>query len=175
MKYQNSLKILVLLISLAFASCSNNSNGQSRTNAPNVGATEINTAIPVNKTASELSGIIQKSIDYSKLQNYYHITTNPERKPLYILRNKIVPEKLDLTKFEQPVEFATCDELTKSKKPYIEFTNAEITPETAKIIFRYYIEGIEVTLDFAKEKDVWKLTKDQLVEKSFRDKSCESE
>lgn len=172
MKNRKIYTLILFLTGLVSFSCSNNINAQKSSNQINVNASNANIAkSDVNEIEkSEITEIVQKSIDYEKLQKYYHIQTNPERKPLNILKNSVITEKLNLTKFEKDVLFGTCEEL--KNKPYIEFVKLDVSSEKAMAVFRYYIEGVEVNLDFEKKNNKWEISKDSLVEKKFTDKSC---
>jgi hypothetical protein len=177
LKSQSYLIAWVIFVGLTGASCSNSDNAQHRLPVAANNSPAVNGVVSVaaNTANDELALVLQKSIDYEKLQSYYHVATSAERKPLYIVLNKIVVAKLGLTKFGEAVVFATCNELRLSKKPYVEVTTADIFPKNAKIVFRYYVEGIEVTLDFVKEKELWRLSSGQLNEKRFSDNGCNNE
>jgi hypothetical protein len=116
--------------------------------------------------------IVQKSIELEKFQQYYHFSTNSERKPIYILQNNFFPEKPEITKFNEPVEFATCDTLKELNRPYIEFIKLNIEQDTAYVIFRYYVEGIEIAINFTKLGNKWEVRESSLVEKNFAKEEC---
>ncbi len=187
MKAPHCLQVVFVCFGLIVAACSNSDSGQARSKPDNKASVDATPAAEIKKsseqtsakagekgekTSSELATLILKSIDYDKLQRYFHVATLPERKPLVILSNRLLPAPLELVKFDQAVAFATCDELKTRPRPYIEFTKIETLPATATTTFRYYVEGVEVTLDFVKENGVWTISKGQLNEKRFRDNGC---
>lgn len=158
---------------LSLFSCSENlvKENSTRLSEPNVFSNPTSPT-PEKDLDDAIAVIVEKAINLEKFQDYYHISTNPERKPLYILQSKFFPKKLNISKFGETVEFATCDELKKLKKPYIEFIELNINSESANAVFRYYVEGVEVKINFIKRKNDWEIEESNLVEKSFKSNEC---
>ncbi len=76
--------------------------------------TQYVTACNFNKK-EELQNIIQLIISSNELNNYYHVDVLPDRKPLRILNNNVVPETTQLNLFDMEVEYTT----KKENFPYL--------------------------------------------------------
>lgn len=86
----------------------------------------------------ELQAILQLVISSQELNKYYHVDVFPERKPLRILRNKVIPESIELKLFDMEVKYIT----NKVNIPYIIFESIQEHDETVVVSFRYPPEGI---------------------------------
>lgn len=115
---------------------------------------------------SDQQAIIQMSIDFDQLQQYYDVDENEERKPLVIHDDGIVSNKLILKKFGEPVVFMTKEEMFfHNISACLDFDTFEFTSKTAEVVFRYDVEGVRVSLTFEKLGDTWVITTKKLIEK----------
>jgi hypothetical protein len=152
--------LLIVFLSTGTPTLLSCSQDSSKTNHLNLNKQSVlQSTSPEAKVKDIKEFIVQKSIGLEKFQQYYHFSTNSERKPVYILQNKFFPDKPKVTIFNEPVEFATCDELKELNRPYIEFIKFDIEQDTAYVVFRYYVEGIEITIDFTKIGNKWEVKK----------------
>lgn len=133
------------------------------------------THTPQKSTENDLTKIIQLVIDLPALERYYHVDTVADRKPLFILKNEVLAETISLSKFGETVNFASCDEIKEVNKPYLEFATLEVKEDTATVVFRYRVEGIEGRLLLSKQSGEWMVQKQELVEAKFADKGCTSD
>ena len=109
---------------------------------------------------SDKQTVIQMSIDIDELQQYYSLN-----KPLLILDNGIFPNSLNLTKFNQPVEFKYREDIFMlGRLDCLEFLKFEISQTKAEVIFIYTHEGLKIKLTFKKANDSWKLKTSDLIE-----------
>lgn len=109
-----------------------------------------------------LETVLQMTLDSDGLTRYFHEDTLPERKPLRVLANNVVPSTVRLQKFGQPVLWTAVDDA--GGKPVIEFTSVTVEADTAAVAFRYSAEGIRGTLDFQKHGKTWAITGSRIVE-----------
>lgn len=116
--------------------------------------------------------ILQTVIDIPALQNSFRVADNPNRKPLYVEKNKVITKNLNLNKFGEPVKFASCDEIKKLGKPYMEFTRFDLNGDKAKVVFRYRVEGLEGTVNLSKTGDSWSVDNQKIDEVKFEDAGC---
>jgi hypothetical protein len=165
--------ILVSAVMLLLLACSEDS---SKANSLNLNSQSISRTTTLEATADSTKNtkefIVQQSVDLKQFQQYYHLSTNSNRKPLYILQNSFFTDKPNITKFNEPVEFVSCDRLRELGRPYIEFVQLDIQEGTANAAFRYYAEGVEVTIKFVKLGNKWEIKESNLVEKSFAKEPC---
>ena len=110
----------------------------------------------------DLQKLVQATIDLQDLQPYYHVDSEPSRKPLIILKNDVIAHDLSLSKFGAPVQFLSRDEA--GSKPYIEVTKVTVNGSGAVVEFRYPVEGIYGTVTFTKAGDTWQVESHDLVE-----------
>ena len=122
--------------------------------------------------SDDLTQLVKTVVDLPDLQNYFHIEQTPDRKPLYILKNDVIKSDLKLSKFGEQIRFATCDELKKLNKPYLEFTKLAIKNDKADVVFRYRVEGIEGNVSLTKSGDGWKASDQRISEVKFEDDGC---
>lgn len=110
--------------------------------------------------------VIQMSIDLEDLQQYYHEDKVEGRKPLIIYNEGIVPSNLSLSKFGEPVQFMTKEELFfHNKQAFLDFDKFEISLTQADIEFSYKIEGLTIVLMFEKVDGKWTIKTKKLIEK----------
>lgn len=168
--------VYLLLTMLFLTSCS--SSAPSASPAPptppqaTASAKQPERAQEQTVTSSDVAHIVQLVIDLPALQKYYHVDDAPNRKPLLILKNELIASEPQLSKFDEPVKFATCDELKATNKPYLEFVKLETKGDAATVVFRYRVEGIEGRLTLDKLGDAWRVQEQQLVEAKFTDRGC---
>ena len=60
---------------------------------------------------SDLQKVFQMTLDLPELQEYYHVDSLPERKPLIVLKNEYLNNTPHLVKFNEPVTFLTQEEI----------------------------------------------------------------
>lgn len=129
--------------------------------------------VQARKTApDDITQIVKTIIELPDLQNYFHVEQSPERKPLYILKDGEIKSDLELNKFGEKVRFATCDELKKLNKPYLEFTKIDVKNNKASVVFRYRVEGIEGTVSLSRTEGGWKASEQKISEVKFEDAGC---
>jgi hypothetical protein len=116
------------------------------------------------QTDEDKRQVLQLCIDLPALQNYYH-SEQPGRSPLIIKSNDKIPV-VRVSKFGQPVEFMTEDEIsTSGKEAYIDFSRFEITGENATVVYRYRAEGIMMTVLLKKSGGQWVVSESKLMER----------
>jgi hypothetical protein len=114
---------------------------------------------------SDKQEIVQQCIDLELLQLYYHETEVEGRIPLVILDNGIIPADLKLTKFGQSVLFMRKEDIfNKNIKAFLSFDEFIITTNSAKIRFRYDIEGVRVNVEMEKKDSKWIIKTSDLFE-----------
>jgi hypothetical protein len=119
-----------------------------------------------SQTIQDKQIVIQMSIDLDDLQQYYRFETEPSRKPLIIANEGIIPETLVLTKFGEPVQFKTTEELFfYNKEAFLQFSKFDITSTRAQVEFQYHIEGLTIALTFEKRGGKWEYTMKELTVK----------
>ncbi len=116
--------------------------------------TQYVTACNFNKK-EELQNIIQLIISSNELNNYYHVDVLPDRKPLRILNNNVVPETTQLNLFDMEVEYTT----KKENFPYLVFENILEKNNSIIVSFRYPPEGIHGTAFIKRANLVWIIEK----------------
>jgi len=114
-------------------------------------------------TAKEVVEIVKVAIDLPELQEYFHVETLPNRKPLIIK----VPEEIESVSLKSIKKFG------QSVKEYREIGNApvyEITKFKASdhgVSFDaiYMVEGIKISYEFKKVEGRWVVSKSAIVER----------
>lgn len=167
----------LFLTALLSASCASSApNASSAPPAPpaTAGSPQQQERVAEQHAATSVPAeVVQLVIDLPALQKYYHVDDAPNRKPLFVLRNELIDGEPQLSKFDEPVKFATCDELKTAGKPYLEFTKFEMKDDAASVVFRYRVEGIEGRLTLGKQDDgAWRVREQELVEARFTDRGC---
>jgi hypothetical protein len=168
-------KVVYLLLTMLFLTSCTLSAPTASPAPTTADSSKPTTRAPEQATASsDVAHILQLVIDLPALQKYYHVDDAPNRKPLFILKNELIASEPQLSKFDEPVKFATCDQLKATNQPYLEFVKLETRGDTAAVVFRYRVEGIEGRLTFDRQNDAWRVQEQQLVEAKFTDRGCVS-
>lgn len=113
----------------------------------------------------QIQVICQLALDLPQVQQYYHVDTNPERKPLRVLDSARLGQQPSLSKFGVPVVWVTAEEAKKEKKAYVEFTKLEASGDEAVVSFRYRVEGISVAAHLRKTAGGWTVEKTDVSER----------
>lgn len=92
--------------------------------------------------------MIQKLIDETHLNLYFHENTFPDRVPLIIVSNGFFEDHKILSKFNQGVIVYKDKNMVPEGKSYLEITKYESKKDTARIGFLYPPEGIRGTVEF---------------------------
>ena len=123
----------------------------------------------LGQTVEDTQSVIQMSIDLDDLQQYYGVDKIEGRKPLVIQNNGVVPTNLNLTKFGEPVQFMTEEELFfYGKEAFLAFERFEISQTRADVEFQYKIEGLIIKLTFVKADENWTIKKQGYFERRVR-------
>lgn len=107
------------------------------------------------KEQNDLAKVVQLVLEHPDLQQYFHVDTLPERKPLIILKNAFFSQPPSLVMFGAPVAFRTVQELQEDNKPYIEFVNLKLDQGRANVEFHYPPEGVLGNALLQKEQETW--------------------
>lgn len=144
-KYLNFVRTLTLFVVVMFTQFSN---------------AHENEAEVIEK---EINQIIQIAIDFAALQEYFHVSTASDRKPLVMkLPDSISSVSLDgVEKFELPIKLYSAETLN----PYFEILNWQVSNKGIIFDAAYPVEGVEITYEFIKRDGVWYIDNAQLVEK----------
>lgn len=156
--------IFMLLLGFVQVFCDNspvNSTIKTPQTTPTANMTKENNMNTSNSN-NATQQICQLTIDLPNLQQYYH-SDMPGRKPLNVIKNTNIKDDVSLTKFGEPVKFISSAEAAKNKVPALEFTSINITDKTAKVEFRYAVEGIRGTVEF-KFTDKWEVVSSNISE-----------
>jgi len=116
---------------------------------------------------AEIRTIMRLAIDLPQLQEYFHVTTNPNRKPLKIKEFGLINAEnfQGMTKFGEPILFFTEEEINKQAiKDYISVADWTPVNGTMRLQLSYSVEGVMVNYMFKKEANKWKITNSSLVE-----------
>lgn len=122
-------------------------------------------ARPVKAAQSDIEQVCQLTLDLPALQQYYHVEDAPNRKPLVVASNEHLSADVQLTKFGEPVKLMQRAEAVAAKKPYFEFTAMKIEGDTARVSFRYPVEGISGDLALRREGGAWQVESHKIVER----------
>lgn len=106
--------------------------------------------------------VLQTVLDLPALEGYFH-PTQPQRRPLRVLKNNVVAENVQLSKFGEPVQLITPDEARQKETPYFEFTQADLQGSQATVAFRYAVEGIRGKVRLERDGS-WKAVSHEIVE-----------
>lgn len=117
------------------------------------------------QSIEDKQAVIQMSIDFDDLQQYYRADKIEGRSPLVIHSNDVVPPNLKITKFGEPVQFMTKNELFfNGKEAFLDFGRFEISEAMAEVEFQYKIEGLIIKLIFEKVDGKWTIKNHELKE-----------
>ncbi|PIQ87430.1 MAG: hypothetical protein COV74_00730 [Candidatus Omnitrophica bacterium CG11_big_fil_rev_8_21_14_0_20_45_26] len=116
---------------------------------------------------AELQLILQQLVDLQELQQYYHADVLPDRKPLVIVKNALIPNGLHLVKFDTPVRILSMREINddKSIKSFVEITKLEIKQKTCLTTFKYPSEGLLIRAKLIKKDGEWIIVEKELTER----------
>jgi hypothetical protein len=113
---------------------------------------------PICTEKEKIEKIVQTSIDLPELQQYYKAQEVIGQTELVILKASNIPHGITLLKFKKPVKILDRNQLSDSGiKSYIEFKEINIIRDTAKVLFRYEIQGIYVHVTLKGENCYWKI------------------
>ena len=105
------------------------------------------------QTVEDQQDVIQLSIDLPSLNSYY-----VNEKPLIIADEGVIPSHLTLTKFGEPVDFISIQDLFFiGEQAFLDFDEFEISPTQAKVVFRYPIKKLTIRLIIEKRDGEWSL------------------
>jgi len=140
---------------LILASCQNKLNSNSESSSIDTCSDRI-----------KYTNLISESINLPALQQYYKVQDNFNQKELVILNNNQYLNKINqLEKFSNPIKFLDANEIKQKEiKAYIEFKEIKINNDTAKIYYRYDIQGIGIKSSYFLEDCEWHLIKSDLWE-----------
>jgi len=109
--------------------------------------------------------IIEKTINLPELQQYYHVSSFPERVPLIVLFNHPTGGCPELNKFESPVKISSPDKSNEFKnKPHIKINMEIVDSDNIKVFFSYIPEGIKGQLKLQKNNSHWAVSESKIVE-----------
>lgn len=109
------------------------------------------------KENNNISELIHAAINFSELDNYYHVSELPDRIPLRVLINNVVTKSYHHIKFGKPVLYV-------SDNPHLIFNSISIDKRNkAKVVFRYIPEGLSVEI-ILKKKSSWVIIDSKLKE-----------
>jgi len=118
-----------------------------------------------NKTnASVTQYLLQKMLDDSDLNKYFHVNVFPERAPLIVLTNNYIDEKIVLRKFDQPVVYMEKKRADDVGAVYLEISSLEVNNDKTVIKFRYRAEGIKGFVVFEEDNNDWILIDQEIIE-----------
>lgn len=105
--------------------------------------------------------VVQRAIEIPQLETYFHQDL-PNRKPLILLQNRLLPKEAGLYKFDIDIVVLTRTELTNPA--YLEVVGLEIAGDSAVVKLRYDIEGVECIASLKKVDGNWSIKKHLLYE-----------
>ena len=118
--------------------------------------------VPFNQ---DYCNLIAETINFDRLQQYYHIDVFPERSPLIVVVEKMDFKCAGMVKFGKQVKLLSkSDASSQSNEAYLEFTKVDITNNVAITNFNYGPEGIRGEIKFVKINSVWKVDESFIVE-----------
>jgi hypothetical protein len=123
---------------------------------------------PVEVPASELGPMLEQTVDLSALSPHWH----PElagRQPLRIVVGEHLADpsrpEFQFNKFGSPVVYVDAAEAAKSDAPQFELTDLRTTATTARIEFRYAVEGLVGSTTWRRQGDQWVMTDHEVAER----------
>lgn len=141
----NSMKLYLLIFTIFFISCSSTTNKKQITES---NCTEM----------QNLQKLLYEVINLAELQQYYNVQKVINQEQLVIVKNDIHRDSINLNKFELPVLFLTKEEIEKRKiEAYIEFKELKIQGDSARVYFRYDIQGVGCKVIFTLNDCNWKI------------------
>lgn len=145
----------LFIVVLIFASCQNKPKSISE-----------KTSIDSCSDRIKYTNLISKSINLPALQQYYKVQDNFNQKYLVILNNNEYLNNINqLDKFNNPVKLLDSNKIKQEGiKAYLEYKEIEIKNDTAKIYYRYGIQGIGIKSSYFLKDCEWHLLKSDLWE-----------
>ncbi len=92
--------------------------------------------------------LIQKLVDETYLNSYFHENVFPERIPLVIVSNGLFEGSESLVKFDREILIHEKKSLVADGKPYLEITQLELSTHSAEIRYIYSPEGVRGSVKF---------------------------
>lgn len=96
--------------------------------------------------AEQASNRLQRVLDCfimdKRVLPYFHVDTQPGRKPLIIQKNDIFKNEPALKMFGIPVGYLAKEQNSEKKVPYLDISTLLFKAEEAELTFAYPIEGI---------------------------------
>jgi hypothetical protein len=118
-----------------------------------------------NKTNTSVTQyLLQKMLDDSDLNKYFHVNVFPERAPLIVVTNNFIDEKIVLRKFDQPVVYMEKKRADDIGAVYLEISSLEVSNDKTVIKFRYQAEGIKGFVAFKEDNSDWILIDQEIIE-----------
>ena len=116
--------------------------------------------------SNDVQDVAKKVLDLPQLQQYFHVNRFPDRKPLIIVKDSSITEKLRLMKFGVPVRFLNQSKIERDNiQAYIKFMTFVVQNEAAYVMFSYPVEGMIVRVKLTKKQDgSWVIIDSAIVE-----------
>lgn len=145
----------LFIVFFIFASCQNKPKSNS----------EI-TSIDSCSDRIKYTNLISKSIDLPALQQYYNVQDGFNQKYLVVLNNNEYLNCINqLNKFDIPVKLLDSIKIKQEGiKAYLEYKEIEIINDTAKIYYRYDVQGIGIKSSYFLKDCEWYLVNSHLWE-----------
>ena len=94
------------------------------------------------RTGSQLQQALDCVMMDKRVLPYFHVDTQPNRKPLVIQKSDLFANEPPLTMFGMPVIYRTQEQLRDKKVPYLEITKVSFNADRVDLAFLYPIEGV---------------------------------
>ena len=117
-----------------------------------------------SNTADDVRQLAQMTIDLPALDKYYHPDV-AGRKHLCVVENQQLTSKTPLSKFGQPVRFVSGADSRAADSACLEFSQIEVSGDSAAVEFSYKVEGIRGSARFKRVSGTWTLDSHKLSEK----------
>lgn len=145
----------LFIVVLIFASCQNKPKSNSE-----------KTSIDSCSDRIKYTNLILESINLPALQQYYKVQDNFNQKYLVVLNNNEYLNNINqLDKFNNPVKLLDSGKIKKEGiKAYLEYKEIEIKNDTAKIHYRYGIQGLGIKSSYLLKDCEWHLIESDLRE-----------
>ncbi|MDD2633557.1 MAG: hypothetical protein WC271_16195 [Bacteroidales bacterium] len=109
--------------------------------------------------------LINEVINLPILQQYYNVQEVIGQKQLVIVKTGSLNNSIKLNKFELPVKIIPIEEIQNLKiEAYLEFEEIVLNGDSARVYFRYDIQGIGCTAEFTLSDCKWEVEKIDLWE-----------
>lgn len=109
-----------------------------------------------------VEAIFQVVLNLPELDGYWHVDEVPDRSPLLVLGNEVTPVELALTKFEEPVQILSSEEI--GDRPHFVFRSFERSGNQASVSFAYEVEGVIGTVELELAEGLWIVTDRSIAE-----------